>query len=339
MIEKYFNEMIINGMKPYTVTYQTSILKNCNDFKPLDQWSKDTVNAYLTYAAKTNKRSTIEVKKTILKKFFTWSGKSDIVSHLKIKHTETALKRDDILTTEDINKMIDATNSPMYKALIAFLFESGGRIHEVLPVKFEDIKETDKGMIIRIHATKTGDEYRSILCVFSASYIRNLISYSGLVKGNLLFSSKRSAVYQMFRYIAKKAGVQKKVNPHALRHAQAVNMLELGYQDIITKKKLGWKDDSKMLARYSHCIDDDVINATLEKAGNDVPKAPIINIQQPIETLKPIDISMQMQKMNTENIELKEKMEAMEKMINSIADKLGDSPRELGMHKKWTLKN
>jgi integrase/recombinase XerD len=350
MIEKYFEDAIINGMKEYTVTYQKSILEQANNFKPLKTWNKDDVNQYLIWSAKeheividgkkkifkANRKSTIEIKKTILKTFFKWAKKEDIVNHLKIEHIMPTLRRDDILTPDEINLMIETTPNIMYKALISLLFESGGRIHEVLPLKFEDIKETEKGMIIRIHATKTGDEYRSILCVFSAVYIRDLVSEKTLMKGDLLFNVKRSAVHQMLNIIAKKVGIEKPISPHKFRHAQAVDMLIRGYPDQITKKKLGWKGDSAMLARYSHIVDDDVIDATLEKAGVDAPKTKIINITQPkTEYVKPIDMAMQMQKLNSINEDLKEKMEKMEKMVNDLKDFLGDAPRKIGMKKVW----
>ena len=65
----------------------------------------------------------------------------------------------------------------------------------------------------------------------------------------------------------KKAGIAKPCNPYAFRHAQATNMIQLGYNEYIIRKKLGWSSDSKMIGRYIHCVDDDVIDATQEKNG------------------------------------------------------------------------
>jgi len=311
MYQQYLKELKINGKSANTLIYYESILKDANRFKPLQSWIKDDVTNYVLSLQDRHKKGTIEAKKAVVKKFFSSVGKSDIVAHLKIKFPKTSLRRDDILTIEDINGMIEATSSPMYKALIAFLFESGGRINEVLPVKLDDVKETDKGMIIRIHATKTGDEYRSILCVFSAQYIRNLINYGGLTKGNLLFPIHRPAAHVMLNKIAGKAGIDKPMSPHKFRHAQACDMLQRGYQDQITKKKLGWKDDSKMLVRYSHIVDDDVINATLEKTGKEIIRQPIANIKQ-VESLKIVDTSMQLSKLSEDNTALQLRISEME---------------------------
>lgn len=310
MFINYLKELKINGKSKNTQIYYESILKEANRYKPLDKWDKEDVTNFILSLQDKYKKGTIEAKKAVIKKFFGWAGKPEIVQHLTVKFPKTSLKRDDILTIEDINCMIEGTNSPMYKAMIAFLFESGGRINEVLPVLVDDIKETDKGMIIRIHATKTGDEYRSILCVFSAQYIRNHITYSGLTKGNLLFPVKRPIVHVTLNKIAKKIGLEKPISPHKFRHAQAVDMLQRGYQDQVTKKKLGWKDDSKMLARYSHIVDDDVINATIEKTGKEIIRQPIANIKQ-VESFKIADASLQLSKLNAEMEELR----AFKKMV------------------------
>lgn len=320
MYQVYLNELKINGKTANTISTYGSILKEADKYKPLEEWGKDDVTRFFLSLQATNKKGSIEAKKAVLKGFFTWGDKKDIVAHLHINFPKTSLKRDDILTIEDINSMIEGTNSPMYKAMIAFLFESGGRINEVLPVLVDDIKETDKGMIIRIHATKTGDEYRSILCVFSAQYIRNHITYSVLTKGNLLFPVKRPIVHVTLNKIAKKIGLEKPISPHKFRHAQAVDMLQRGYQDQVTKKKLGWKDDSKMLARYSHIVDDDVINATLAKAGGSaIPQKPITNIKQ-AEPLKLADAAATITKLNTDLEAANTRIATLERKSQEVLD-------------------
>lgn len=316
MINEYLTELKINGKSKNTISTLESVLKEANDFKPLTKWSKDDTNTFILSLQEKNKKSSVELKKAVLKKYFTWAGKEQIVKHLKIKFPKTSLKREDILTVEEINKLIESTESPMYRAMIAFLFESGGRINEVLPIRVEEIKETDKGMIIPVHATKTGEEYRPVLCLFSAQYIRNHITYQGLSKGKL-FPVKRPAAHVMLKKIAKKAGITKPISPHKFRHAQAVDMLRRGYQDQITKKKLGWKEDSKMLARYSHVIDDDVINATLEKAGGIIHRETIPNMKQ-AEPLKIADATATIIKQDEEIKELQKQLSEVIQFLSKV---------------------
>ncbi len=322
MYHDYLNELKINGKSASTLIYQESILKEADAFKKLPGWTKDDVNRFILDLQEKNKKSSVEVKKAIIKRFFTWAGEKEIVEHLKIKFPKNNLRREDILTVDDVNKMIEATESPMYKALIAFLFESGARINEALKVKVEDIQETDKGMIISVPQTKTGIDRRRGLYVYSSGYIRNHITYKGLGRADLLFSIKRPQAHTMLNKIAKKAGIDKPMSPHKFRHAQATDMVIRGYQESIIRKKLGWTDDSRMLSRYEHIVDTDVIDATAEKAGTDIPRQPMINIKQ-AESLKIADASLQMSKLSEENKANQEKIKFLEDAMTKILANIG----------------
>ena len=312
LYQEFLKHQKLNGASTNTIKNYNSLLKAANEYKPLEQWEMDDVTNYILSLEKEGyAKATIEMRKTVLKTLFKWCEKSHIIKHLKIKKVESPLNRNDILSIEDVNLLIETTESTMYKALIALLFESGARINEILPIQVEEIEETDKGMIIPVHQSKTGKDFRRVLCVFSAQYIRNHITYAALDKKDRLFPLVDVSVWEMLKKIGKKSGITKPISAHKFRHAQAVDMLTRGYQDQITKKKLGWKDDSKMLARYSHVVDDDVINATVEKTGGDIPKKPITSMKQ-AEALKIADASLQLSKITEENKELIERMAKME---------------------------
>jgi integrase len=50
----------------------------------------------------------------------------------------THLNADEILDTDDVNKLLEATDSHYYKALIAVLFETGARIGELQALRVSD---------------------------------------------------------------------------------------------------------------------------------------------------------------------------------------------------------
>jgi integrase/recombinase XerD len=298
-----------NGLKESTITTYRLNLEPMNGFKPLEKWKKDDAVKYILKLQETSKPSTVENAKIIMKLYFKWLGKPEIVADIKIKTIKNSLKREDILTVEDVNKLIESTPSTLYKSLIAFLFESGCRINEALAIKVKDIQETDRGMIISIPQTKTGNDYRRILCPFSSGYIRNHITYNALDPDNKLFYLSDVAAWKHLRQIGEKSGIGKPVSPHKFRHAQATDMVLRGYQDGIINKKLGWTNDSKAAARYKHIADEDVINATADMAGTDIPKPVLANLKQ-AEALKIADASLQLSKLNEENAELRELIEA-----------------------------
>lgn len=316
LYEDYLTNLKVNGKSKNTIHQYTFLFRVLNDWKALESWDKATMNEYILKLQNEGySKSTIETRKTILKALFKWAKKPEVIEDMKIKVIKSSLKRKDILDVQDVTTLIETTASPLYKALIALLFESGGRINEVLPIIVDEIEETDKGMILPMHQTKTGEEDRRILCIFSAQYIRNHIMYSGLGKKDRLFPVVDGTVWEMLQRIKKKSGIIKPVHAHSFRHSQAVDMLKRGYQDMVTKKKLGWKDDSKMLAKYSHVVDDDVINATLAMAGTDIPRQPIANLKQ-ADSLKIADASLQMSKLSEENELLKVEVESIKRQSN-----------------------
>lgn len=327
-VSSYLNELKINGVSDSTIEYYTSVLKDAATFKKLPVWSRDDVNAYFLSLNGKNKQSSIELKKIVIKKFLTWAGKNESVAHLKAKIPKNNLKREDLLTVEDIDKLIEATDSPMWKAIIAFLFESGCRIGEAVKtdrsegIRVKDIQETDKGLIVNIPTTKTDAGYRRTLLVYSATYIRNHISYSALGKDDLLFGVGDEWVRIMLRRFAGKAGITKPMTPHKFRHTSATYACLKGYNEDIIRKKYGWSANSTVPSRYLHLIDEDVIDATLEKEGLDITKSrTVTNIKQ-AESLKIADASMQLSKLSEENEALKTENLDRDQKIKSAEDEI-----------------
>lgn len=316
LYQDYLTNLKVNGKSKNTIRQYTFLLKNLNDWKPLEEWNKSTINEYILKLDKEEySKATIETRKTILKALFTWAKRPDVVEDIKIKAIKNILRREDILTIEDVNKLIETTDSHMYKALIAFLFESGARINEVLAITKKDITETDQGMVIRVPQTKTGNDRRTVLCIFSSQYIRNHISYTGLT--DRVFPIVDVSVWEMLKKIGEKSGIEKPISAHKFRHAQATYMVIRGYSDSIIRKKLGWSQDSKVISRYQHLTDSDVIDATLEKAGANIPKQPVANMKQ-AESLKIADASLQLSKLNEENNEIKAGYEELKKQMELI---------------------
>ncbi len=310
MIQDFLDNLKANGYSKNTLEYYKPIIEEANRFKPLEEWQKDDVNKYILYLKTINKESSVETKKGVLKNFFKWAKKEDITENLKIKLIKNNLRREDILTTEDINKLIESTDSPMYKALIAFLFESGARINEALFVGVKNIQETDQGLIIGITATKTGNDIRESAYIFSAQYIRNHITYSALTAEDRLFPITDQAVQKMLNKLKIKADIKKPLSPHKFRHAQATDMLVRQYSELIIRKQMGWSDDSRMLSRYIHLVDQDVINARFEKSGLNTKNTTLPNIKT-AEPLKIAEASLQLRKLTEENETLKEEMETI----------------------------
>lgn len=82
IIDQFLKELKIDGTAEKTITDYSKFLKNINRFKALEKWDKTDVNKYIMEKHNECFVGTVENSKVKIKRFFTWAGKSEIVSHL-----------------------------------------------------------------------------------------------------------------------------------------------------------------------------------------------------------------------------------------------------------------
>ena len=228
------------------------------------------------YSAKT-KQSILVVIKTLFKHFL---GDDDFYPE-QVRWIRTTMKSsnrvlpEDILTEKDVLKMIDVANTPRDRALISLLYDSGIRIGELLEMKTKDVDLNTEPVHIRVNG-KTG--MRKVPITFSAKYLGMYLELDKDRKGtdplwnmkgswsNNNSSLDRSGVVKVLRVAAKKAGIEKRVNPHAFRHARATY-----YANRLTEQQLkvyfGWTGGSNMASTYVHLSGRDIDNAILMANG------------------------------------------------------------------------
>lgn len=321
--ESYIQELKAQKRAKDTIKNEYWVLNTLDRFKPLEKITKSDLMRF--FESLDIPDTSLFLFQTIIKKYFKAIGKPELIEWIKKKRPKESLHPNDILNTDDINRMIETTESPYYKAVIAFLFESGCRISEARALKYRDFKDTDSGMIVNTPTNKTAAGLRKIIIPFSSQYIRNLKLYSGLTDDDYVFKIKTWQTDNMLKIIAEKAGIEKPVSAHKFRHAQATDLVKRGYNEAIIRKKLGWTPTSTMIARYQHLNDEDVINATLENNGK-LPQtaAPRIEIKE-AERLSLVDAAMQFSKLSEENRELKERLETFEQEDRQLMKLLLDA--------------
>jgi integrase len=326
MIEKYISQMEANGLSKYTIKATKQVLTKLNDFKSLDEITKNDLVKYFKNLIGTDEVKRLHQSK--IKKFFTDNGKPELVEWIKLIKPKQTLRADDILTPDDINKLLESTEGLYWKTLIAFLFETGCRISEARALKFKDFRETNDGLIVDIPTTKTASGFRRMSLTLSRDYIRQMKLYTSLPTDNEMFYMSESHTEQVLKKIAKKAGIEKPVNPHAFRHASATLSVQQRTPEAIIRKKYGWSPTSTMISRYQHLNDNSIVEAEL---GHKVDLKPI-DIVQPEKKPTLVDAAIQISRLQEQldeskehNQELNEKIE----LLMKIADKQQASIEEL----------
>lgn len=182
----------------------------------------------------------------------------------------------EILTNEEVNRLILAGNTSRDRALVAVLYETGSRVGELYRMKWMDLKDDDPGIAVTIRDEKTGVKIRH----------SKVIKYSQLVatwrmdhpggkdpEALVFIDSKRGRplTYDAMRYIirgmAERAGIEKRVHPHLFRKVRVTHMLRDGYSETTIKKSVWNNLDTRVLKTYGVLADEDIDAELEEKAG------------------------------------------------------------------------
>lgn len=190
---------------------------------------------------------------------------------------------EDILTEDEVLRMIDAANNIRDKAIIGLLYDSGIRAGELLSMRKKDVNLNTELAHITVNG-KTGP--RKIPIMFSVPMIAQ---YLNLIKDkkpddNLWWNLAQSHVKGILEYpgfkkmiteVSNSAKIGKRIYPHLFRHSRASN-----YANKLTEQQLkaffGWTGGSSMAATYVHLSGRDIDNAVLQANG----QKPIDNITE-----------------------------------------------------------
>lgn len=225
--------------------------------------------------------------KVIIRKFYKWlkGGENypEIVDWIKINFSRSERKlpnEGDLLTQTDVDKLITVAQHPRDKALIAALWESGTRIGEMGTLTMKNINFDKYGTLITVSG-KTGS--RKIRLIHSTSYLATWLN-------NHPFKNNREApvwinigtrnhfapvnypgIRKMLTELFKRAGINKRCNPHLFRHSRATFMAN-HLTEFQMNQYFGWIQGSEMPSTYVHMSGREVDEAILAMNGIKSPE-------------------------------------------------------------------
>src|SRR5262250_1666607 len=164
-----------------------------------------------------------------------------------------------ILSQEEVAQLIDAALTPYHRTLLMTLYATGARRAELTHLKVADIDS--KRMVIRIQGGK-GRKDRDVM--LSAKLLEELRAHWHRLRrrpkvwlfpgnhnhcGNQPIDCK--TVWHACYQASQRAGLQKSIHPHTLRHCFATHLLEAG-ADLRTIQILLGHHDLKATTVYLH---------------------------------------------------------------------------------------
>lgn len=276
-LQRFDNEADKNeGLSVHTRKREVIVLSNFAKAiqKPFKDMLRQDIENYL-YSLKIAARS-VDQQKITIRKFFKWVYQSDsypdVVKWIKIKGQRTRKLPEDLLTLQEIRALVDAADNPRDKALVSILYESGCRLSEITNIMQKDVKIDQYGAVIVVNG-KTG--MRRVRLIDSAPDLTLWLNNHPL-KGdnNPVFNDRRfqlqplgpDGVQKVLRKLTKRAGINKHVHPHLLRHSR-LTQLAKDFTESELKILAGWTGDSRMAGIYVHLSGADIETKQLERAG------------------------------------------------------------------------
>ena len=149
-----------------------------------------------------------------------------------------------VLTKEEVQKMLKLTENPKHLLILKCLYSCGLRLSELCNLKLEDL-ELEKGMGW-VRGGKGGKDRLLLLGKELSKDINRYAATNNLTTG-FLFSGRGErisgrSVQKIVDEAAKRAGVNKHVSPHKLRHSFATHLLEAGVDIRKIQELLGHSD-------------------------------------------------------------------------------------------------
>ncbi len=231
--KKFIEDMSIRNFAQSTQkTYLGAVTRFAAHFKRCpEEISEAQVRQYLLYLSQERKVHPSSFRQTIVALRFLYTvtlGREWMIRHLPFP--KGVKKLPEILTRDEIRKLIRAGRSLRDKTMLSIAYSTGARVSEVVNLRLSDIDRAQS--VIHIRNGKGRKERRALLSKkllllleqYWLEYRPKGFLFPGLDGG----AASETTLQRLCKDAALRAGIPKRVHPHILRHSFATHLLEQG---------------------------------------------------------------------------------------------------------------
>ena len=272
----HLRKMMLDDLqrRNYAETTISSYIRIVEDFsrrfqRPPDRLGPPQIREYQAELFKKRKlaASTVTVYLAALRFFYTKTLKKGW-SAAETPYPKRAEHVPSILSQEEVARLIDAAGTPFHRTVLMTLYATGVRRAELTHLKITDVDS--QRMVVHIQGGK-GRKDRDVM--LSPKLLKELREHwrrlrrkpsAWLFPGNRWHTGDTpidtKVVWYACKEAAQRAGLQKDVHPHTLRHCFATHLLEQG-ADLRNIQMLLGHNDLEQTTIYLH-VSERRLNAT-----------------------------------------------------------------------------
>lgn len=224
--------------------------------KRLSQLTVTDLKTYLHYALTVKNCSISFANQNISAfKIFTVDVMHKEWDGFKIKRPRKVQKLPEVLSLDEVERMITATANIKHRAMLTIMYSAGLRRMELLQLKPSDIDS--ERMIIKVKQGKGKKDRFTLLSTKALELLRlhyrlnRPKTYLFEPNGRAGMEVSEKTIDQIVKQSAKRAKISKIISCHTLRHSFATHLLEKGVNIKIIQEFLG-HTSIKTTSRYLH---------------------------------------------------------------------------------------
>mgnify|MGYP002761421439 CR=1 FL=1 len=268
-VEEYLRHREFQGLSQAQLYKDARSIRNLLRFrdKDIDEYEAGDIKDFMLKLKREGKRSA-KIYWYSLKQFFEYHDNNGLFD-TPPKFEKKRKLPEELLTREEVSKIIEGTKNARDRAFFTVLYESGARIGEMLSMRIKHVQFDDDGTVIVIDG-KTG--MRRVRLVESTPALAQWLNLHPNRDDNdspvwISYQNEEEAItyHGMRRQMKKlvdKVGIDKRVHFHLFRHSRATELANhLTEQQM--KMYFGWTQGSDQAAQYVHLSGREIDKAIL----------------------------------------------------------------------------
>jgi len=244
-LEKLRVELKISKNSDYTLRNYLRANQDLLDFcgKQPDKLEEDDVKAYMAEKTADKSSSSIIVFLSSIRYAYSNILKNDITQGIRRPKRERKIPA--VLTKDEVRNLFNKTPTKKSRLMLELIYACGFRVSELINLKVIDLNFDE--MIGYVRQAKGKKDRIFNIPKFLVKKLEKQCKNQQENNQEFLFTGPKGKLsdrnlQKIVRVVAKKAGINKEVSPHTLRHSFATHLLENGVDIRKIQELLGHAD-------------------------------------------------------------------------------------------------